>query len=64
MEVCKSYDMQFIDGNDVFFKEVVAAKIARDNILIDILESDCKPEKEKEENIEKDQIIKIKINSD
>ncbi len=64
MEVCKSYDMQFIDGNDVFFKEVVAAKIARDNILIDILESDCKLEKEKEENIEKDQIIKIKINSD
>ena len=34
------------------------------NILIDILESDCKLEKEKEENIEKDQIIKIKINSD
>lgn len=65
MEVCKSYNIDFIDGNDVFFKEIVTAKIARENILINILESDCRLEQETPKEVpEKDSVFKIKINSD
>lgn len=65
MEVCKSYNIDFIDGNDVFFKEIVTAKIARENILINILESDFRLEQETPKEVpEKDSVFKIKINSD
>ena len=42
MEVCKSYDIDYIDGNDIFQKEIIEAKIAQENVLLNILESESK----------------------
>ena len=48
MEVCKSYGIDYIDGNDIFQKEIIEAKIEQENALLNILESESNVEEKRD----------------